>query len=410
MRCRAHSKLVPEEPVAFEPKKVATRVKHLILERCLKAWGGIIANSNQGEIRLAFVDTCSGSGLYKSSDETEAAEGIYETGSALIGPQELAGVAAYARTLRRSVKTRVLLINADRAELETAKQVIHGAGLAAALDELRFEPRPLQDVQSVVSQFTHNWFSFVLIDPFGPSAAPFSVVADIVRGRYTDTLINFPFYSFQKWSGFLGREQTTDEKAKLAAVDAFMGSAEWRGIAQKARGAGQALGTVLIEHYLDQLGRLGVHALALPLLFEDRERVMYHLVFTSHNVAGLSSAKQCFLDGQTHEFKLRQELKMEAEVSRSGMGYLFAPLEPKKPEADLNALAEHLYGRFEGTTVAMKRLVLFALRVPLVLESDVRKALRILKKGGRAVFSELTYRDEVTFQAQRVPGDQARRP
>ena len=82
---------MPDEPVVFPRKKVATKVKHWILERCLTAWGGIIVNSNSGEVRFSFVDTCCGSGLYESSDDdTEPADGKYEAGSALIGPQELA--------------------------------------------------------------------------------------------------------------------------------------------------------------------------------------------------------------------------------------------------------------------------------------------------------------------------------
>jgi len=67
-----------------------------------------------------------------------------------------------------------------------------------------------------------------------------------------------------------------------------MGGPEWRGVVQRARVARQPLDEALIERYLEQLTGLGVFALALPLMFEDRERVMYHLVFTSHNVAGLS--------------------------------------------------------------------------------------------------------------------------
>src|SRR4051794_24631528 len=49
------------ETAVFPAKKIATKVKHHILESCLKAWGGIIIASNAGrQVRLAFVDTCCG--------------------------------------------------------------------------------------------------------------------------------------------------------------------------------------------------------------------------------------------------------------------------------------------------------------------------------------------------------------
>jgi len=392
---------VPDEPVVFPRKTVATKVKHWILERCLTVWGGIIVNSNSGEVRFSFVDTCCGSGLYESSDDdTEPTDGKYEAGSALIGPQELAKIAEYARKRRRPVKTRALLINAERKELETAEKAIREAGLDKALTEIAFEARPLEDVQQLVSRYTHNWFSFVFIDPFGPSPTPFSVVSEIVRGKYTDTLINFPFYSLQKWTRFLDRARTLDEDAKLAAADAFMGGTEWRAIVQRARSTKQPLEAALIEHYLERLAGLGVFALALPLLFQDRERVMYHLVFTSHNVAGLSSAKQRFLEAESQQFKLRQDLRLEAEVSRTGTGFLFAPPEPKKAEVDIPALANYLLGRFKGRTVTMEQVILAGLRVPLALESDVRKALRTLKKVSTAQYSETKYRDQITFKSQ----------
>jgi three-Cys-motif partner protein len=383
---------VPDEPVVFPPKKVPTKLKHWVLERCLSAWGGIIINSNAGEIRLCFIDTCSGSGLYQSADSTDTTEGKYEVGSALIGPQALAELREYAIRRTRRVKTRALLINADPRELHTAEDVITASGLASSLDEIRYEPRRLADAQQIVSRFMHNWFSFVFIDPYGPSPTPFSVVSDIVGGRYTDTLINFPYYSFHKWTGFLGKPQT--EEGRLEAADAFMGGPEWRALALAAKRTGRALDEVLVDHYMDRLVRIGVHALALPLMFEDRDRVMYHLVFTSHNVAGLSSAKQRFLEGQSHQVELRQD----AEVQRTGQGFLFRPPEAQRPQVNIDALAAELSRRFSGRTLSMERVVLAGLRLANVLEADIRKALTRMKRAGSARYSDqLRYEDQIVF-------------
>jgi three-Cys-motif partner protein len=393
---------VPDEPVVFPPKKIPTQVKHWILGRCLSSWGGIIINSNFGEVRLCFVDTCCGSGLYTASDKHEAEEGIYEIGSALIGPQAVTELREHARKRNRVVKTRALLINADGKELETAQQVIHSAGLDKSVDEMRFEHRALEAVQQIIAQYTNDWFSFVFIDPYGPKPTPFSVVASIVRGRYTDTLINFPFYSFHKWTGFLGKTPSEDQQAKLAAADAFMGGPEWREMARAAQASGSPLERALVDQYLQRLESLGVLALALPLMFEDKNRVMYHLIFTSHNVAGLASAKEKFQAGEDHQYKLRQEL----ETQRTRMGFLFETPPASEASVDIEGLANSVEERFRGCTVTFERVVLEGLRMKRVLEPDVRKALTRLKAEGRIQRKGAKppkYRDSITFVTQLPP-------
>lgn len=154
-RClRPPQKHVVDEPVIFPPKKIPTQVQHWILARCLSGWGGIIITSNLGEVRLCFVDTCCGSGLYTSADKHKAGEGVYEIGSALIGPQALAELRDHARQRSRPVKTRVLLINADARELDTARRVIASASLDKEVDDIRFEAHQLEDVQQIVTQYT----------------------------------------------------------------------------------------------------------------------------------------------------------------------------------------------------------------------------------------------------------------
>jgi three-Cys-motif partner protein len=388
---------VVDEPVIFPPKKIPTQVKHWILARCLSGWGGIIIASNLREVRLCFVDTCCGSGLYTSADKQEAAEGIYESGSALIGPQALAELRDHAKQRNRPVKTRALLINADAKELDTAQRVISSAGLDKNVDDVRFEAHQLEDVQQIITQYTDEWFSFVFIDPYGPKPTPFSVVADIVQGQYTDTLINFPFYSFQKWTGFLGKTPSGDQQAKLAAADAFMGGQQWRDVARAAKAAGP-LEQALVDHYLQRLESLGVFALALPLMFEDKNRVMYHLIFTSHNVAGLASAKEKFQAGEDHQYKLRQEL----ETQRTKMRFLFDTPIGSEEAVDIDGLANSLGELFRGRTVTFERIVLAGLRMKRVLEPDVRKALTRLKAHERIQRKDtksLKYKDGITFVA-----------
>ena len=61
-------------------------------------------------------------------------------------------------------------------------------------------------------------------------------------------------------------------------------------------------------------------------------------------------------------------------------------------------MAEH--STIKGRTVTMEQVILAGLRVPLALESDVRKALRKLKKDGTAHYSDTKYRDQITFKSR----------
>ncbi|MBI3448918.1 MAG: three-Cys-motif partner protein TcmP [Acidobacteria bacterium] len=383
-----------DDPVLFPPKKVPTRLKHWILEGYLSSWGGIIVNSNKGEVRLCFVDTCCGSGLYLSPDAHLEGDTAAESGSALIGPQKLKELVQYAKSQARPVRARALLVNDDLGELRTAEAAIRDAGLCDVLEEVKFENSTLEQARQIVSDFTTNWFSLVFIDPFGPSPTPFAVVSEIVRRRFTDTLINFPYYSIHKWTGFLSRETAPGARARLEAIDAFMGGTEWREVARRVIATGGDLAGPLVDHYLGKLSTLGVHALALPLQFEERDRILYYLVFTSHSIAGMAAAKTRFVQARSRECQLRQE----AEVARTRQPQLFDLSQVTDAKVDLGALVGHLETRFAGRTVRMDHVVLEGLRLADVIEEDVRRALTRLKKAGRVGYSDRAYADHITFK------------
>ena len=150
-------------------------------------------------------------------------------------------------------------------------------------------------------------------------------------------------------------------------------------MARGTKASGAPLEQALVDHYLQRLESLGVLALALPLMFEDKNRVMYHLIFTSHNVAGLASAKEKFQAGEDHQYKLRQDL----ETQRTGMGSLFETPLGNETSVDIKGLANSLEARFHRQAVTFERVVLEGLRMRRVLEPHVRKALTRLKADGR---------------------------
>jgi three-Cys-motif partner protein len=190
---------VPDKPAIFEPKGTQTEVKHAILKSCLRAWGGIIVNSNPNRVvSLSYVDTCCGSGLYeRDPDDEKRDDQPFEVGSAIIGLSELAFFVE-SQGKAQSVNAKALFINESASELEMLKKAIAERVPKAP----PYSPKIglfTDHIDDVVAVCT-NRFSFVFIDPYGPTAVPFTAVSRVVRGTRTDSIIHFPYYAVEKWT------------------------------------------------------------------------------------------------------------------------------------------------------------------------------------------------------------------
>jgi three-Cys-motif partner protein len=380
---------MPRNQTVFPRKKIATKVKHRVLENCLNAWGGIIITSNRGRpVRLAFVDTCCGSGLYASDEADDAAE--YDIGSALIGLEVLAGLLHYGKTAKSAVAAKALFINDNVEELGTLRGAIESNDLTA----VPFETIPdrLQDVVLTVKQFCANHFAFILIDPYGPSAIPFSVVSELVTLSHTDCLINFPYYSIHKWSGWLGSGR---EESRLRSVDALLNGSEWRDIARRLSGDPLALEAAILNHYMQQLSRQGVGVFALRMSFEDRDRTMYHLVFTSKNTAGLAAAKKELQGGDAYQAALKTELR--AAKQHQGLLDFMSGEDTIDDPVDVDKLADSINAYFIGASPTLDEVIRFGLFQPNVLENHVHKAITKLKRTRGIKITGTRYRDRLYF-------------
>jgi three-Cys-motif partner protein len=385
---------VPDDIKASPPKKIPTRVKHFILERYLDAWGGIIIQSCPDVIHLRFVDTFCGAGLYQVEADSTEEPPAYEMGSALLGPVKLLDLVKLGRSKGRQMDAKALLINKEKKELETVKAALP-PDVRGEID-VQVRIKRFDEVRTEAIEFCKGSFSFVLIDPYGPTI-PYLSVRDIVRGKHTDTLINFPFLTLQRWSGFLAKQAITeDEHNKLELVDAFMGGKEWRELARRSQAKGEPLDELLLSHYVSRLKREGVHAITLPILFENINRPIYHLVFTTHNVAGLSAAKTSFVEAHDHQIKLRDQL--EIKRTRQTRLDLFEDRGPSD-ETRIEAIALLLETEFAGQRAPFPTVVLRGLE-ECVLEKHVRRALTSLKRQHKASYDKLDWGEVITFVAR----------
>ena len=380
------------ETAVFPAKKIATKVKHHILESCLKAWGGIIITSNAGrQVRLAFVDTCCGSGLYEAGEDSQP-DIEYDAGSAIIGLDTLDNLLAHGNAVSRHVSAKAMFINEKATELAALSSMI--AEHFQTNVPYKLMPNRVQDVVRDIAGFCDKHFAFLLIDPYGPSAIPFSVVSQLVSLNRADCLINFPYYSVHKWVGWLDKD-SRDGDQRLAIVDELLNGDAWREAALTNRHNAEMLEEAILAHYMEQLTSLGVAAIAIPMRFEDKKRTMYYLVFTSRNTAGLASAKKKLQEGEAYQSALKAQLK--ASKQHQGLFDFMGVDAPVDDPVDIEALAKDIRACFKGKLVRREDVIRYGLFRPNVLDTHVSKALTKLKQAKAAIPSGPKYKDTIRF-------------
>jgi uncharacterized protein Usg len=235
-----------------------------------------------------------------------------------------------------------------------------------------------------------NRFSFVFMDPYGPTAVPFGAVSRVVTGTRTDTIIHFPYYAVEKWTGWL---DTGKQPQRLARVDALMNGTAWRDVVADARRKGMPLETALLDHYASQLSSLGVFTCSIPMRFPDRERTLYYLIFTTHNVAGFASAKQKFQNAEHYQAYLRHRHKVGKKQTFLFDAEDLAPADP----VNIEDLARMIQAKFSGGVHSYEEVIGSALMAEHVLQSHVQKSLRLLRRQKTAMFADLTWKTPITF-------------
>lgn len=195
-----------------------TKGKHDVLEEYLKAWYPILMNSKRGRskrIRVVFIDAFAGPGEYVGG---ERGSPVIAMDSLRLRPDVAALTQAASVTFvfieknkKREAHLREVVIPRMEGRLPdgTEVQVRQGAfseemtEILDRLDEHRDQPAP----------------SLVMIDPFGYTDYPLSLVKRILSNKSAEVLITFMGSSVNRW-GFETPE----------AVTSTFGTDEWKGL------------------------------------------------------------------------------------------------------------------------------------------------------------------------------------
>ncbi|MFC2037482.1 three-Cys-motif partner protein TcmP [Chloroflexota bacterium] len=372
----------------LKPRDVQTQVKHMILDKYLRAWGGIILNGLKGPAarmqsrgrrlghHFIYVDCFSYVGRYSGNTEDvfmERAAGPVP-GSPLIGIRALDSLIGMAYSYGIDLRVNSILIEEDPRLFQGLLDTLSDEGLAHRVSQtIDFSGLGMGEIAVVNSDctqvadrlldLTRQRFAkaFYLLDPYGSSGIPYDFVHSIVQSEGHDVMINFPYYDLHKKTGSI---HTPSHQAHIDHWTKAFGTAEWIKIGQEieqlrtSRDALlDALGltiseaegdpifaesqdglsltdkqlTALIEGKLVDLYRTVLVEMdakltvkTIRLSFPDKERPMFYLFLTTHDPTGALRLNEILSDAKLWEYELRYKRDL-AKKSRPPQDQLSFP-------------------------------------------------------------------------------------
>jgi three-Cys-motif partner protein len=391
-----------------------TRVKHDILERYLRSWGGIIINglaakaqrvASRGrtfDLHFVYVD-CNASvgrflGEIGETPGTPSPSKVF--GSPIIGVRSLDDLARTALARGINLRTNAILIEKKSQEFRELQQSLDMAGLGPRVRQtndfsglqngeiavLRADSTMLTQELIAYTQ-TGYTFSLYFLDPYGPLAIPLPYVRDIITQPRHDVIINMPYQDLHKKAGSVTKLHPTPAEVEiLQNYDDMYGSTGWR---QFAAGDIDEFGLVNYYRQILSATDADLAVKSIPLHFPTKERTMFHLFLTTHDCDGALRMNEILDKAGYLEHTLRWELKQH---NKRGTQLLLSPDfdVPAPPlqtpiRATPEEIADQIYRQFRGKTVTLKKICSF-LADEDYFHAEVKNAIAYLKKTGRATY------------------------
>lgn len=252
------------------PLEPHTQGKHLVLEHYMGAWLPIMTRWNG---RVLFIDAFAGPGEYSGG----------EPGSPVIALRSLIGHRAKGQ-MRSEINYLFIEDNSDRCE--HLAQVLDGlngqlpANCNYEVINSTFDDTLTDVLDNIDEQKACLAPAFVMIDPFGVSGTPMSVIGRILENPKSEVYISFMYREMNRF-----KEHPNFEKH----LDQLFGCSGWR------RGIdipdGKERKGFFYDLYSDQLKRNGAQYVVRFELYEG-ERLVYAIFFGTKNLEGCDKMKQ----------------------------------------------------------------------------------------------------------------------
>jgi len=226
----------------FDEKREPAKIKHLILEKYLRAWAKVIGNKFPAGF---YVDAFAGAGKYRTGEE----------GSPLIAARIL------GEEERPNCRFKVICVEKDRQYFRRLQNAIS-------------QQKPRVPVTPYLGEFdTHvdkilaevgDTPAFFFIDPSGFDGVEMETIRKILCLEHKEVLINFMYHA-------LPRVISPSSPASPELLDAFFGGPEWR---DKRK-------LDLLRLYLDRLRHDGALTYCFRNKFPAKDQTLYYLVYAT---------------------------------------------------------------------------------------------------------------------------------
>jgi three-Cys-motif partner protein len=198
--------------------------------------------------------------------------------------------------------------------------------------------------------------AFALVDPFGWTGIPLSVLSDLMKRRSTEILVNFMFEEINR---FINHPEQGHN------FDGLFGCEEWR---QADSRAGAERKKFIVDLYREQLSqRAGARHVRSFEMRNQRNATDYFLYFASNNRLGLSKMKEAMW-----------------KVDPGG-GFMFSDATDFdqsvlfQPEPDRHALRRMIAERFANRRATIQQIENFVVDATPFLDSHYKKVLATME-------------------------------
>lgn len=251
-----------------------TAAKLEILKSYLQAWFPILSRGQNFD-RIIYIDGFAGPGRYKQGED----------GSPIIALKAARG--AFGMQFRNPfefhfVERKPSAAIALKANIEHLRQQ---SGLPTTFEihvheRLTFAQAYEQRIRARLHAHPQAP-AFALVDPFGWTGIPMSILSEIMKRRSAEILVNFMFEEINRF---------IDHPEQHQNFDLLFGCTVWR---QASGMVGGARKKFIHDLYRDQLRRVaGAKQVRSFEMRNERGTTDYFLYFASNNILGLSKMKE----------------------------------------------------------------------------------------------------------------------
>jgi three-Cys-motif partner protein len=244
--------------------------KHLVLQGYLKAWYPILGMTQD---RIVFIDGFAGPGEYEAG----------EPGSPIIALRTLKDHAAKARF---SAEVKFLFVEDREDRVRHLEQLVEPekAGLpptcSAAVIHGKFDATMTTLLDEIEGQMKRLAPCFLMVDPFGVSDTPMSIIQRVMRHPKREVYISFMYES-------INRFKTTPEFEPH--LDALFGCPDWRRGVEIAEDEEKK--NFFFSLYRSQLKQAGAEYVLHFELYRGN-RLVYAIFFGTKHLLGCDRMKQ----------------------------------------------------------------------------------------------------------------------